>query len=148
MLHTFQGHLIAAACDCLGVESTKGWLQSIAVSKTIMPVQSVDLVYALLLHATFLYADLRQAIKFEDGVHVVRPWKFWLLYFLGSGRKNYAIEAVTMLSNICAKFPSHIAYICTHNRFVNTTGKEGHGKPVDMMIEHCKYKPTCTHFAW
>ena len=130
LLHTFQGHLIAAACDCLGVESidetiehepTKEWLQSTAetiVSKTIMPVQSVDLVHALhrsLLHATFLYVDLRQAIKFEDGVHVVRLWKFWLLYFLGSSRKNYAIEAVTMLSNIYAKFPCHIAYICTHN---------------------------------
>ena len=104
-----------------------------------MPAESTDLVHALhrsFLYATFLYTDLREAIIYEDGTYVVRLWKFWLLYFLGSGRKNYALEAVTMLSNINANFPHHIAYITTHNRFVNTTGKEGHGKALDMMIEH------------
>ena len=40
-----------------------------------------------------------------------------------------------MLSNIHANFPRHIAYIATHNRFVNTAGKDGHGKPLDM-VEH------------
>ena len=151
LLHTFLGHLIAAICEHFSVESTDDaiqheptgeWLESTAkviVSKTILPVESDDLVHALhrsLLHATFLYTDLREAIRYEDGNQVVRQWKFWLIYFLGNSRKNYALEAVTMLSNIYANFPRHIAYIATHNRFVNTTGKDGHGKPLDLMVEH------------
>ena len=151
LLHTFLGHLIAAICAHFSVESTDDaiqheptgeWLESTAkviVSKTILPVESDDLVHALhrsLLHATFLYTDLREAIRYEDGNQVVRQRKFWLIYFLGNSRKNYALEAVTMLSNIYANFPRHIAYIATHNHFVNTTGKDGHGKPLDMMVEH------------
>ena len=91
-----------------------------------------------LLHALFLYTNLREAIRYEDGEQVVRQWKFWLIYFLGSSKKNYALEAVIMLSNIYANFPRHIIFIVTHNRFVNTSGKEGHGKPLDMMIKHHK----------
>ena len=152
LLHVFLGHLVAAICDhfCIGSTSdelqhnpTKEWLESTAkaiVSKTILPAESAnDLVHALhrsLLHAIFLYIDLREAIRYEDGNQVIRQWKFWLVYFLGNSRKNYALEAVTMLSNIYANFPHHIAHIVVHNRFVNTTGKEGHGKPLDMMVEH------------
>ena len=88
------------------------------------------------MHAAFLYHDLRQAIRFEDGEHIVRHWKYWLPYFLGTGRKNYSCEAANLLCNLQADFPQHIAYIVMNNRTVNTTGIYGHGKPIDQMVEH------------
>ena len=88
------------------------------------------------MHAAFLYYDLRQAIRYEDGEHIIRHWKLWLPYFLALGRKNYSNEAANLICNIQADFPKHIAYIAIHNRTVNTTGRTGHGKPVDQMVEH------------
>jgi hypothetical protein len=61
-------------------------------------------------------------------------WKFWLP--TGTGRKNYSVECVTMIGNLCADYPKHIAHIATQNRTVNTTIKAGHGKAIDQMLEH------------
>ena len=55
--------------------------------------------------------------------------------FVGTGRKNYAAEAVYLTVNLIASFPKHISYIAVHNRTVNMSGIPGHGKPVDQ-IEH------------
>lgn len=90
------------------------------------------------MHRAFLllYADLRHAIRHENGPHIVRHWKIWLPRFIGCGRKNYATESIHVLANLFANFPKHIAYIVTHNRTVNTRGKFGHGKPIDQMVEH------------
>ena len=101
--------------------------------------QSSDHVFQshrLFMHMAFLYSDLRNAIRMENGAHIVRHWRWWMLYFLATDRKNYAHEAANLLVNITACFPRHIAYIVTHNRTVNTDGKSGHGKPIDQMMEH------------
>lgn len=110
-----------------------------AVECTVVLKYSSDGVYTFsraFMHAAYLYYYLRQAIRFEDGEHVIRHWKYWLPYFLGTGRKNYACEAANLLANIQADFPRHIAYVVVHNRTVNTTGTPGHGKPIDQMLEH------------
>lgn len=104
-----------------------------------MPTESDDPVYALhrsLLYTGFLYVDLRKAIRCEEGEQIIRLWKHWAILFLGTNRKNYSNEALNLLCNIKATFPKHIAYIATHNRTVNTTGKPGCGKPMDQMLEH------------
>ena len=59
-----------------------------------------------------------------------------MVLFVGMSCKNYATEALNLLCNLAATFPRHIAYIVTHNRTVNTQGKDGHGKPIDQMLEH------------
>ena len=101
--------------------------------------QSTDAAYAFhrwFMRGCFLYVDLREAIRYEKGEQVIRLWKHWLVYFLGNNRKNYATEAMNLLCNLKCDFPAHIAYIVTHNRAVNMTGKEGCAKPLDQLIEY------------
>lgn len=85
----------------------------------------------------YLCVDLRDAIRYEDGEHIIRHWKWWLPRFIAVGCKNYATEAATnLIANVTARFPKQIAYITIHNRTVNMDGRLGHGKPVDQLMEH------------
>ena len=84
----------------------------------------------------FLYVNLREAIRYENGPEIIRMWRYWLLYFLGAGKTNYSSEAANLLVNLAANWPSEIAYIHTHCRTVNMQGKPGRGKPVYQQIEH------------
>lgn len=151
MLHTFKAHLTASICSFFGIASTSDdiqhtatlqWLEEKAksiVQQTIYPIESGDPVYTrhrAFLHLAFMYTDLRYAIRWGDGEHIIRHWKFWLPRFVGAGCKNYATEAVNLIAHLQADFPRHIAYIATHNRTVSTSGKPGRGKPVDQLMEH------------
>ncbi len=152
LMHAFKGHLISSIMTHLKIKSvddkishcvTYGWLQEMAeklVIKTLMPIQhSTDPVFKMhrsCLHHAFLYVDLSEAIRWENGSQVVRHWKYWLPHFLAEGCTNYSTEAVHLISNLTAVFPKHIAYIATHNRTVNMSGRLGHAKPVDQLIEH------------
>ena len=151
MVHCFKAHVIASIMSYLKIEKTsdtvqhsisKEWLEQTAetlVSATVMPSTSTDPVHNLhrsFLHLSFLYVDLREAIRWENGPHVIRHWKLWIPRFLATGCKNYASEAVHLIANLTAIYPKHISYIITHNRTVNTRGKAGHGKPIDQHLEH------------
>lgn len=153
VIHSFKAHLTARVCTTLGLHSTSdtiphekslAWLQSTAeklVTETLMPmhIPSSDTLYSMhrtFLHTGFLYVDLRHAIRYENGPHIVRLWKLWLPRLIGTGRKNYAVECVHHIANLCAELPKHLSFIATHNRTVNMEGKTGRGKPLDQMIEH------------
>ena len=153
LLHAYKSHLIAAICTELQIhtpnepivhEATLEWLETTAeriVANILCPPISInfDPIYTLhrsFLHTAFLYSDLRQAIRFEEGPQIIRHWKWWIPRFLGTGCKNYATEAANHIVNLTARFPRHIAYIATHNRTVNMDGTPGHGKPLDQAIEH------------
>ncbi len=151
LVHVFKAHLTARICQVLKLQSTDDtiehltslqWLKEKAeslVGETLYPAKSDDAVYSLhrtILHTAFLYIDLRNAIRWEDGAHIIRHWKLWLPRFVGTGCKNYATEAVNLITNIAADFPRHIAYIAVHNRTVNVQGKPGRGTPVDQLMEH------------
>jgi len=60
----------------------------------------------------------------------------WLVRFLGTGKKNYSTEAAHLICNVLADYPKHIAYIAVLNRTINTASKPGHGKPIDLLVEH------------
>ena len=72
------------------------WLEQTAVpvvAQTLFPASSNDTVYFFhksFLHLAFLYNDLRMAIRWEDGPHVIR---LWIPHFIGTGMKNYVYEA-------------------------------------------------------
>ena len=151
LIHCFKAHFIASICSILGVTSPADhiehpadleWLKTKAkyiVQHTINPIESCDSVYSkhrAFLHLAFLYIDLRRAIRWEDGVHIIRHWKLWLPRFIGTGCKNFSTEAVNLIAHLYADFPKHIAYIATHNRTVTSTGKVGRGKPIDQVMEH------------
>ena len=137
LLHAFGAHLIASICSQLKLRSTDDpidyhislqWLENMAkatVAKTLFPVSSEDPVHYLhksFLHMAFLYSDLRMAIRWEDGPHIIRHWKVWIPHFMGTGMKNYALEAANLIANIKADFPAHIAYIASNNCTVNMQG--------------------------
>ena len=151
LLHAFKAHLSAQICHLLNIKTPADkidhprslqWLKQRAealVSETLYPETSIDPVYSMhrtFLHIAFLYIDLRNAIRWEDGPHIIRHWKLWLPRFVGTGCTNYSTEAVHLLANLVADFPRHIAYIAVHNRTVNMHGKPGRGKPVDQVMEH------------
>ena len=75
-------------------------------------------------------------MKYEDGPRVIQHWRMWLLYFLATKRSNYSNEAANLLANLKADFSKRLAYIVTHNRPVNSLGIPGHGKSIDMAVEH------------
>ena len=148
LIHTFKAHLLASVSSILKLgsisdpiehENSLAWLRSKAeqlVNETITASESAKTMHRAFLHVGYLYMDLRNAIRFEDGPQVIRHYKMWLPRFLGTERKNYAVECVRVICNLCADFPRHMAYIATHNRTVSMRGKVGHGKPIDQMVEH------------
>ena len=146
-----KAHLQARICTLLGVNSTKEsiphetsyqWLHDTAVKllpDTLMPATSKDPVlhfHRTFLHMAYLYIDLRNAIRWENGPAVITHWKLWLPRFIATGCKNYSAESIHLLTKICADLPKHLSYIVVHNRTVNMEGKPGHGKPIDQMTEH------------
>jgi hypothetical protein len=151
IVHAFKAHLKANICRLLKISDateniphlcTQQWLRDTAdmiVKSAIMPMKSSDPMYSLhraFLHLGYLYIDLREAIRWENGPQIIRHWKYWIPRFIATGMKNYATESVRLVANLIADYPRHIAYIITHNRTVNVQGKPGRGKPVDQMMEH------------
>ena len=94
------------------------------------------------MYTSFLYLDLRQSIRFEEGEHIIRMWRLWLPYFLGTDRKNYSCEAANLMCNLKASFPKHIAYLVTHNRTVNTDGRPGHVLVVHLPLNLVVHQAT------
>ena len=104
LVHCFKAHFTVRACTILGITSPTDyniehttdleWLKAkaeVIVHETINPIQTNDTVYdkhRSFLHSSFLYIDLRRAIQWEDGPHVIRHWKFWLPRFIGTCCKN------------------------------------------------------------
>ena len=83
--------------DIISEETSLAWLQSKAAAATIMPTTSSDPAYYLhrcFMHGAFLYSDLRDAIRYEDGPQIIRLWKHWLLYFLGAESTLEAVNSI------------------------------------------------------
>ena len=55
-------------------------------------------------HAAILYRDLRNAIRYEDGPTIVSLWRWWLVYFVATGRHRYSREAANLQANIKANY--------------------------------------------
>ena len=87
LVHTFKAHLAARICtifklkavsDDIPHEHSLQWLQTPAETlllQMLMPASLSDPVYTMhrsFLHTTFLYIDLRNSIRFENGPHTVR----------------------------------------------------------------------------
>ena len=112
---------------------------TIAIKNPTFPEVDEDEVYTYhraFLHMGFLYCNLRDCIRYEDGPQIITMWRYWLLHLLRGHKVNYAHEAANLLANLEADWPPEIAFIHTHCRTVNVAGKPGHGKPVDQLIEH------------
>ena len=56
-----------------------------------------------------LYLDFKDAIREGDGNRVMRDWKYFLPIFKATGHKNYALEALTHLSQYFVTQPTNLS---------------------------------------
>lgn len=83
-----------------------------------------------------LVFDFKDAVREGDGDQMLLIWKYLLLLFKATGRKNYAIEALTLLSQYHILLPRNLAEQLKWSRFVNVHGLPGHNVSCDLHMEH------------
>ncbi len=83
-----------------------------------------------------LFFDFKDAVREGDGDQMLLIWKYMLLLFKATGRKNYAIEALTLLSQYHITLPHNLAEQLKWSRFVNVHGLPGHNISCDLHMEH------------
>ena len=157
--HALETHLTAALLKFLKVSNTSSqvvldetaptdqWLhqtaERFANEVLVVPTDEDDAnadhmhnFHKSFMQMALLYEDLRNAIKHEDGPRIIQHWRIWLQYFLASKRTNYSNEAANLLANLKAEFSKWLAYLVVHNRTINSSWRPGHGKTIDMAVEH------------
>ena len=76
------------------------------------------------------------AIREGDGSRVMNIWKFLLIIFKKSARRNYAKEAAIMLIQYHCLFSERKAAQVRSSRFINTVGRTGCNIACDLFMEH------------
>ena len=66
----------------------------------------------------------------------MRDWKYFLPIFKDTGHKNYALEALTLLSQYFVTLPTNLATQIKWSRFVNVHGLPGRNISCDLYMEH------------
>ena len=108
-----------------------------ASDSTVEPTSDGVYAYAReVLSLGLLYSEFRDSIKEGDGGRVLRVWKYLLLLFKASGRTNYVIEALTLLTQYYMVLPPRIAEQLKWSRFINVHGLPGHNVSCDLHMEH------------
>ena len=83
-----------------------------------------------------LFLEFKDSIREGDGNRVLRVWKYFLLLFKASGRHNYAIEALTLLTQYHLLLSPRLAEQLKWSRFVNVHGRPGLNISCDLHMEH------------
>lgn len=83
-----------------------------------------------------IFLEFKDAVREGDGDRVFLIWKYLLMLFKASQRKNYAIEALTMLSQYHLTLPPNLAEQVKWSRFVNVHGLPGCNISCDLHMEH------------
>ena len=83
-----------------------------------------------------LFLNFKDAVREGDGDRVLLMWKYFMLIFKASGRKNYAAEAFSLLSQYHITLPPNLAEQLKWSRFVNMHDLKGHNISCDLHMEH------------
>jgi len=161
LLVVLHSHVIAAAKTILSDNSTINDVTE--VSKSIVDCyvhlsvpsqyseESVDssnadkvTLYAMqVLTLGLLWHNFHDATKEGDGNRIIRCWKFNLLAFKASNRKNYSIEALNLLLQVNFLLSPREAAQVKWCRTVNTTNLQGCNIPMDLHLEHLNRRLKC-----
>ena len=78
------------------------------------------------------------AISEGDGLHVLRCWKFMLLYLKEDGARSrkYSLEALYLQCQVNALLTHCAAHRLVWNRFLKTKYGTGGNIPLDLALEH------------
>lgn len=82
------------------------------------------------------FLELKDAVREGDGERDLLLRKYLMLLFKASGRTNYSIETLTMLTQYHILLPPNLAEQLKWSRFVNTSGLPGHNISCDLHNEH------------
>lgn len=83
-----------------------------------------------------LYTELVDAVREGDGLRVLRWWRFMLLIFKATSRKNYSIEAFIILAQYQYLLSPREKSQLLYSRFINTHGLPGRNISCDLYMEH------------
>lgn len=89
-----------------------------------------------LLSLSLLWLEFEDATREGDGPRLMRCWKFLFLLFKDARRKNYAIEAFTLMVLTEAFLSPRQREQLIWSRFINYTGRPGANKAGDLHMEH------------
>ena len=94
-------------------------------------------LYAIeLMTLGMLWHNFYDSIKEADGNRLIRSWKFNLLIFKASGRKNYSIEALNLLLQVNYLLSPRESAQLKWCRCINTSGRQGRNISMDLYLEH------------
>lgn len=83
-----------------------------------------------------LYLNFKDAVKEGDGDRILIMWKYFLPIFKATGHKNYALEAMTLLTQYFVTLPPNLAAQLKWSRFINVHGLPGRNISCDLYMEH------------
>lgn len=83
-----------------------------------------------------LLIEFNDGIREGDGNRICRCWQFLMLIFKATGRKNYSVEAFTLLAQLNLIFSPRMAAQLKWSRTVNVHGRPGRNIPCDLHMEH------------
>jgi L1 cell adhesion molecule like protein len=89
-----------------------------------------------LLSSGLFYLEFADSIKEGDGNRILRCWRFLLLIFKATQRKNYSIEALNLLCQNHFFLSERQSMQLLWSRSINTHGIAGHNIPSDLFMEH------------
>ena len=147
LLLILHAHVVSAARVLLshGISPSVPLLSKAIVSTFLQVPQAASEIasedgihmYALeVLSLSMLWHAFHDATREGDGERVMCYWKFLLIVFNGTNRRNYAKEAANLLLQHQFLFSERKAAQLQWSRFVNTSGKVGGNIPCDLHMEH------------
>ena len=88
------------------------------------------------LNLGLMLMEFKDSIREGDGERIIRCWRYLLPLFKVSGRKNYCIEAFTLLAQYSFLLLPRNAMQLMWSRTVNVHGKPGKNISCDLHLEH------------
>jgi L1 cell adhesion molecule like protein len=104
--------------------------------KQSLPGDAVYLYACEVISLGLTYFEFLDSIKEGDGDRLMLVWKYLLLIFKASNRKNYSNEALSLLTQVNFTLPPQLAAAVKWSRFINTSGLPGNNISCDLHIEH------------
>jgi len=133
LFSVLKGHLLAFACQELGIENIdsdvthpilastsdleKKFLATLSM-KIVENCTIIDNYARSLCHYASLALEFYDAWHEGDGNRVIRCWRIFLLHFFESGRKKYSLDAMRLQIQLLC-LPSQLVHQITWDHFIN-----------------------------
>ena len=128
-----HGHSYHSWCSWWRLISQPSLLKLMTQMPRFTCTDNVNEYFCETLSLGLLFKD---AIWEGDGDRVFLLWKYLFLWLKASRRRNYSIEAFTLLSQYHLILPERLAEQLKWSRFINTHGHAGHNISCDLHMEH------------